>query len=94
VPGEYSCTAAIPAHSIATSARASSIAGTVMPNALAVFMLIVSSNLMGCSTSGSSGFVLQYLVNDDAGRAFGDPSCVLFDTLADGPDNLATPRGR
>ena len=38
-----------PPHSITSSARASSVGGTVRPSALAVLRLITSSNLVGCS---------------------------------------------
>ena len=43
-------------HSITSSARASSVGGTMMPSAFAVFRLITSSNLVGCSTGRSAGF--------------------------------------
>ena len=43
-------------HSITSSARASSVGGTEMPSAFAVFKLITSSNLVGCSTGRSAGF--------------------------------------
>jgi hypothetical protein len=43
------------AHSITSSARASKEGGTVRPSALAVFMLITSWNLVGCSTGRSEG---------------------------------------
>ena len=36
-------------HSITSSARASSVGGTLMPSALAVFRLMTSSNLVGCT---------------------------------------------
>ena len=42
-------------HSITSSARASSNRGTVRPSALAVFRLITSSTLVGCSTGRSAG---------------------------------------
>jgi hypothetical protein len=42
-------------HSITSSARTSMIAGTGMPSAFAVFWLITSSNLVGCSTGKSAG---------------------------------------
>src|SRR5262245_36255947 len=42
-------------HSITSSARARSVAGTVMPRALAVFMLMTSWNRVGCSTGKSAG---------------------------------------
>src|SRR5258708_28269745 len=44
-------------YSITSSARTSSVGGTVRPSALAVFMLITSSNLVGCSTGRSAGLV-------------------------------------
>jgi hypothetical protein len=45
-----------PFHSITSSARASSVGGTSMPSAFAAFMLMISSNLVGCSTGRSAGF--------------------------------------
>jgi hypothetical protein len=42
------------AHSINSSALASKEGGTVRPSALAVFILITSSNLVGCSTGRSA----------------------------------------
>ncbi len=44
-------------HSITLSARISSMGGILTPSALAVFMLIQSSNTVGCSTGSSLGFV-------------------------------------
>src|SRR5262249_33428881 len=44
-----------PPHSITSSARASSVGGTVRPSALAVLRLITSSNLVGCITGKSAG---------------------------------------
>jgi hypothetical protein len=44
-------------YSITSSARISNEGGTVRPSALAVFMLITSSNLVGCSTGRSEGLV-------------------------------------
>jgi hypothetical protein len=44
-------------YSITLSARASNVAGTVTPIALAVLRLIQSSNLVGCSTGISAGLV-------------------------------------
>jgi hypothetical protein len=44
-------------YSITSSARASSDGGTSRPSALAVLRLITSSNLVGCSTGRSAGFV-------------------------------------
>ena len=43
-------------HSITSSARMSSVGGTVMPSALAVLRLITSSNLVGPCTGSSAGF--------------------------------------
>ena len=45
-----------PPHSITSSARASSVAGTSRPSALAVLRLITSSNLVGACTGRSAGF--------------------------------------
>ena len=44
-------------HSITSSARARSVGGIVMPSAFAVFRLITTSNVVGCSTGRSAGFV-------------------------------------
>src|SRR5262249_42375889 len=44
-------------HSITSSARASTVSGTVRPRALAVFRLITSSYLVGACTGRSAGFV-------------------------------------
>jgi hypothetical protein len=41
--------------SITSSARVSSIGGTMMPSAFAVFKLITNSNLVGCLSGRSSG---------------------------------------
>ena len=43
-------------YSMTSSARASRLGGTVIPNALAVFILIVISNLVGACTGRSAGF--------------------------------------
>jgi len=43
------------AHSITSSARASSVGGTSRPSALAVLRLITNSNFAACSTGRSSG---------------------------------------
>ena len=51
-----SCSAVKDHHSITSSASASSLSGTVRPSTLAVFRLIISSNLVGCSTGMSPGF--------------------------------------
>src|SRR5262249_7288808 len=42
-------------HSMTSSARASSVAGTSRPSALAVVRLMTRSNLVGCSTGMSAG---------------------------------------
>src|SRR5215472_13235284 len=44
-----------PFHSNTSSARASSVGGTAMPSALAVFILMISSKWVGCSTGRSAG---------------------------------------
>ena len=44
------------AHSITSSARASNWGGVVIPSAFAVFELMTSSNLVGCSIGRSPGF--------------------------------------
>ena len=44
-------------YSITLSARATNVAGTVMPSALAVLRLITSSNLVGCSIGISATLV-------------------------------------
>src|SRR3954454_14142034 len=43
-------------HSITSSARASSVAGTSRPSALAVLRLIINSYLVGACTGRSAGF--------------------------------------
>jgi len=43
-------------YSITSSARASSVGGTVMPSALAALRLIRKSNLVACCTGRSAGF--------------------------------------
>src|SRR5437899_1673927 len=45
-----------PLHSITSSARASSVVGTVRPSALAVLRLITSSYFVGACTGRSAGF--------------------------------------
>ena len=42
-------------YSITSSARASSVAGTLMPIAFAVLRLMTSSNFVGCSAGISAG---------------------------------------
>src|SRR5689334_19998272 len=44
-----------PPHSMTSSARARIDGGTVRPSALAVFRLIINSNLVGCWTGRSAG---------------------------------------
>jgi hypothetical protein len=51
------CALAPTSHSITLSARATNVAGTVTPIALAVLRLITSSNLVGCSTGMSATLV-------------------------------------
>ena len=56
-------------YSITWSARASIELGILMPSALAVFMLITNSNLVGCSTGKSEGFApLNILSTKTAAR--------------------------
>src|SRR4029077_19712843 len=43
-------------HSITSSARASRVGGGDRSSALVVFRLMISSNLIGCSTGRSAGF--------------------------------------
>ena len=50
-------------HSITSSARASSIGGTVRPRALAVMRLRTKSNLVGCSTGMSAGFAPRSILS-------------------------------
>src|SRR5262249_19357320 len=50
-------------HSITSSARASSVGGTVRPSAIAVIRLITSSNLVGCSTGRSAGLVPRRILS-------------------------------
>src|SRR5882724_2842106 len=58
-------------HSITSSARASSIGGTEIPSAFAVFKLITSSYLVGCSTGRSAGFApLKILSTKNADRRY------------------------
>src|SRR5262249_59888466 len=56
-PKADSCSAANSGlYSITSSARTSSVDGTLRPSALAVLRLMTSSNLVGCSTGSSEGF--------------------------------------
>src|ERR1035437_8708698 len=50
------CDELAPLHSITSSARVSSVAGTVRPSALAVLRLMISSNFVGSCTGRSAGF--------------------------------------
>src|SRR5512133_1255606 len=50
-------------HSITSSARASNDGGTVRPSALAVVRLMMRSNLVGCSTGISAGFVPRRILS-------------------------------
>src|SRR5262249_21174687 len=45
----------VPPHSITSSARASSLSGICRPSAFAVFVLMISSYLVGCRTGRSAG---------------------------------------
>jgi|GraSoi2013_115cm_1033766.scaffolds.fasta_scaffold16238_2 hypothetical protein len=67
-----------PFHSITSSARASSVGGTSMPSAFAAFMLMISSNLVGCSTGRSAGFApsnILSMVYSAARRGCPCPRC-------------------
>jgi hypothetical protein len=56
-------------YSITSSARVSSVGGTMMSSAFAVFRLITSSYLVGCSTGRSAGFApLKILSTKTADR--------------------------
>ena len=57
------CIAAKPTYSITVSAVVSNIGGTARPSALAVFKLMASSNLVGCSTGISPGFVPRKILS-------------------------------
>jgi len=43
-------------YSMISSARSSTDGGVVRPSAFAVFMFMISSNFVGCSTGRSAGF--------------------------------------
>ena len=61
----------MPCYSITSSARVSSVGGTMMPSAFAVFKLITSSYLVGCSTGRSAGFApLKILSTKNADRRY------------------------
>src|SRR5262249_6332773 len=54
-------------HSITSSARASSLSGTVRPRILAVWWLMTSSSLVDCTTGRSSGLgALEDVADIDA----------------------------
>src|SRR5262245_15102055 len=53
-------------HSITSSARASSVSGTVRPSALAVLTLMTSSNVLGCSTGISAGFAPRRILSTNS----------------------------
>src|SRR5262245_36437820 len=58
-----------PLHSITSSARASSVGGTVRPSACAVIKFTTSSNFVGCSTGISAGFVPRRILSNNLPRA-------------------------
>jgi hypothetical protein len=60
-------------HSITRSARSSTDGGMVSPSVLAVFMLITSSNFVGCSTGRSAGLAPLRILSTS--RAAWRPSC-------------------
>ena len=71
VPDSDSCTAAMAAHSITSSARNSRDCGIVRPSDLAVFKLMTNSNLVGCSTGSSAGFApFKILFTNEAVRLY------------------------
>src|SRR5262249_35208016 len=55
-----------PSHSITSSARAISVGGMARPIALAVIRLTISSNLVGCSTGISEGFVPRRILSTNS----------------------------
>ena len=57
------CVHRIWSYSITSSARASRVGGIVSPSALAVFRLMTSSNLVGCSTGRSAGFAPRRILS-------------------------------
>src|SRR5262245_11405191 len=50
-------------HSITSSARASSVGGTLRPRTFAVVRLMTRSNLVGCSTGISAGFAPRRILS-------------------------------
>src|SRR6516165_10430914 len=60
------CAAANSRYSITSSARASSVPGMVRPNAFAVLRLTTRSNLVGCSTGMSAGFVPRRILSTNS----------------------------
>jgi hypothetical protein len=55
-----------PLHSITSSARLSNAAGMVRPSDLAVVRLMTNSNLVGCSTGTSLGFVPRTILSTNS----------------------------
>src|SRR5262249_52131921 len=53
-------------YSITSSARASSVGGTVRPSALAVVRLMTRSNLIGCSTGMSPGLAPRRILSTES----------------------------
>jgi hypothetical protein len=51
---------------ITSSARASTVGGTVRPNAFAVARLMTSSNLVGCSTGRSAGLAPRRILSTNS----------------------------
>jgi len=62
-PTTDSCTAANGCYSITSSARPKSVAGILRPSALAVFRLMTTSILVGCSTGKSAGFAPRNILS-------------------------------
>jgi hypothetical protein len=60
---QQSARAVVVSYSITSSARASSVCGTVRPSAFAVVRLITRSNLVGCSTGRSAGFAPRRILS-------------------------------
>src|SRR6516165_10141400 len=54
---------AAPSHSTTSSARPSTDGGIVRPSVLAVFRLITSSNVVGCSTGKSAGLAPRRILS-------------------------------
>ena len=56
-------TTEVPGYSITSSARCWRWKGTSSPSALAVFRLMINSNLVGCSIGMSAGFVPRKILS-------------------------------